>query len=206
MRVVIYSRVSTSSQDNQRQIRELTEYCQKMKFDLLSVFEEKVSGSKKNQEREVLMEMIDFIQDNNVDKVLCWEMSRLGRNTLEVLSTIETLSENKISLFIKNFNIETLDEKGNKNPLSNLMIQILTSISEMERTQIRQRIKSGYDNYIKKGGKVGRKKGYKKSEKEILEEYKDVVKYLNKGRSVRETMKLTGRSNGTIMKVKRLIQ
>jgi|SRR5690554_3464879 len=205
MRVVIYSRVSTNTQDYQRQVDELNLYSQRMGYEVVGDFMEKVSGGKKNEERPELMNMITFIKENQVDKVLCWEMSRLGRNTLEVLKTIELLNENKISLYIKNYNLETLDENGDKNPLSTLMVQILSSISEMEKSQIRGRIKSGYDNYRKKGGKVGRKKGYRKSDEDILEEYSDVVKYLKKDRSVREIMKLTGRSNGTIMKVKKLL-
>jgi len=149
--------------------------------------------------------MITFIKENKVDKVLCWEMSRLGRNTLEVLKTIELLNENKISLYIKNYNLETLNENGEKNPLSTLMVQILSSISEMEKSQIKLRMKSGYDNFRKNSGKVGRKEGYRKSDEEILEEYPDVVKCLKKGRSIREIMKLTNRSNGSVMKVRKII-
>ena len=82
MRVIIFSRVSTSIQDNQRQIDELTEYSQKMNFDVIKVFEEKISGGKKNEERPILLEMIQFVKDNQIDKVLCWELSRLGRNVM----------------------------------------------------------------------------------------------------------------------------
>jgi DNA invertase Pin-like site-specific DNA recombinase len=206
MKVVIYSRVSTSGQDFTRQTEELKEYSEKMRFDVLGVFEEKVSGGKKNEERPKLMEMIEFIKENQVDKVLCWELSRLGRNTIEVLQTIKLLSENKISLFIKNYNIETLDDKGEVNPMSQFMIQILTSVSEMERTTIRQRIKSGYDSYRKRGGVVGRKKGYRKDSEELLQEHKDVVKLLKQGFSVRKTMKLTDKSSGTVQKMKKLIE
>lgn len=205
MKVVIYSRVSTQTQDNKRQIEELKAFSNKHGYEVLSVFQEKVSGAKKNEERKALMDMIKFINDNEVEKVLCWELSRLGRSTVEVLKTIEILTENKISLFIKNFNLETLDENGNKNPLSNLLVEILSSINTLERTQTRQRIKSGYDHFRANGGKVGRKKGFRKSEEQILQDHKEVVKYLKKGRSVREIMKLTNKSNGTVMKVKRLL-
>ena len=177
-----------------------------MNFEVVKVFEEKISGAKENDERPVLLNMIKFVKENDIDKVLCWELSRIGRNTIEVLKTIKLLNENKISLFIKNYNIETLDEKGEINPLSQFMIQILTSVSEMERTTIRQRIKSGYEQYRKNGGKVGRKEGFRKDETDILEEYKDVVKLLKQGYSVRKVMKLTDRSNGTVMKVKKLIE
>jgi DNA invertase Pin-like site-specific DNA recombinase len=205
MRVIIFSRVSTSIQDNQRQIDELTEYSQKMNFNVVKVFEEKISGGKKNEERPILLEMIQFVKENQIDKVLCWELSRLGRNTIEVLMTIELLNDNCISLFIKNYNIETLNEKCEINPLSQFMIQILTSVSQMERTQIRQRIKSGYDSFRKNGGKVGRKNGFTKDKETLLNQHKDVVKYLRQGQSVRNTMKLTGKSSGTVQKIKGII-
>lgn len=101
------------------------------------VFQEVISGAKKNFEREGLSNMISFVKANNIQKVLVWEMSRLGRNTQEVLNTIGELTDNGISLFIKNYNLETLKEDGSVNPLSQFMIQILSSVSEMERTQIR---------------------------------------------------------------------
>jgi len=151
------------------------------------------------------MEMIEFIKENHVDKVLCWELSRIGRNTIEVLKTIKLLTENKISLFIKNYNIETLNESKEINPLSQFMIQVLTSVSEMERTTIRQRIKSGYDNFRKNGGKVGRKEGYRKDNETLLAEHKDIVKLLKQNLSVRKIMKLTDKSSGTIQKVKKLV-
>jgi DNA invertase Pin-like site-specific DNA recombinase len=197
--------VSTSIQDNQRQIDELSEYSQKMNFDVIKVFEEKISGGKKNEERPILLEMIQFVKDNQIDKVLCWELSRLGRNTIEVLMTIELLNDNCISLFIKNYNIETLNEKCEINPLSQFMIQILTSVSQMERSQIRQRIKSGYDSFRKNGGKVGRKNGFTKDKETLLNQHKDVVKHLRQGQSVRNTMKLTGKSSGTVQKIKGVI-
>jgi DNA invertase Pin-like site-specific DNA recombinase len=74
----------------------------------------------------------------------------------------------------------------------------------MERTQIRQRIKSGYDSFRNQGGKVGRKKGYTKDKETLLQEHKDIVKFLRQGQSVRNIMKLTGKSSGTVQKVKGL--
>ena len=205
MKVVILSRVSTHTQDNQRQINELTDYSKNRNWDVVKVYEEKISGITKNEERPVLLDMISFIQKNNIDKVLCWELSRLGRNIVEVLQTIELLNQKKISLFIKNYNLETLDDNKEVLPLSQFMIQILSSVNQMERLQIRQRIKSGYDNYRKSGGTVGRKKGYKKSDDNLLDEHRDIIKYIRQGQSVRNTMKLTGKSSGTIQKVKRLL-
>lgn len=124
---------------------------------------------------------------------------------MEVLKSIEILNENKISLYIHNYKIETLNEDGGTNPMTTFLIQILTSIGEMERTTIRQRIKSGYDVYRKNGGKVGRKEGYKKTDETIMSENKDVVKLLKQGYSVRKVMKLTDRSSGLVQKISKMI-
>jgi DNA invertase Pin-like site-specific DNA recombinase len=206
MKVVIYSRVSTNNQDFKRQTEELLEFSKNMNYEVSSIFEEKISGGKTNEERPELMKMINFIKTNKIDKVLCWELSRLGRNTIEVLKTIQLLNENCISLYIKNHNIETLNDKCEINPMSQFLIQILTSVSEMEKTQIRQRIKSGYDSYRKNGGKVGRKDGFKKDTQSLLTEHKEVVKLLKQGYSVRKTMKLTDKSSGTVQKIKKLLE
>lgn len=205
MRVVIQARVSTNSQDYKRQIEELLDYSKMMNYEVVAIFEEKISGGKTNEERPELMKMINFIKKNKIDKVLCWELSRIGRNTIEVLKTIQLLNDNCISLYIKNHNIETLNDKCEINPMSQFLIQILTSVSEMEKTQIRQRIKSGYESYRKNGGKVGRKEGFKKDNETLLTEHKDVVKLLKQGYSVRKTMKLTDKSSGTIQKIKKII-
>ena len=206
MKVVIYARVSTVTQEYKRQTEELTEYANRMGYNIAGIFEEKVSGAKTNEDRPKLTAMIDFIKDSNIDKVLCWELSRLGRDTIEVLKTIKLLNDNCISLYIKNYNIETLNDKCEINPLSQFMIQILTSVSEMERTTIRLRVKSGYDQYRKNGGKVGRKEGVYKSDEEFLKEHKDIIKLLKEGNhSVRRIMKLTGKASGTVQKTKKLM-
>lgn len=205
MKVVIQARVSTNSQDYKRQIEELLDYSKMMNYEVVAIFEEKISGGKTNEERPELIKMINFIKSNKIDKVLCWELSRIGRNTIEVLKTIQLLNENCISLYIKNHNIETLNDKCEINPMSQFLIQILTSVSEMEKTQIRQRIKSGYESFRKNGGKVGRKEGFKKDNETLLTEHKDVVKLLKQGYSVRKTMKLTDKSSGTIQKIKKII-
>lgn len=205
MKVVIYARVSTNNQDYKRQTEELLEFSKNMNYEVVNIFEEKISGGKTNEERPKLMEMINFIKSNKIDKVLCWELSRIGRNTIEVLKTIQLLNENCISLYIKNHNIETLNDKCEVNPMSQFLIQILTSVSEMEKTQIRQRIKSGYDSFRNNGGKVGRKEGFKKNSETMLNEHKDIVKLLKQGYSVRKTMKLTDKSSGTVQKIKKII-
>ena len=206
VKVVIFSRVSTLAQDYQRQTNELLEYADKMGYSVEKVFEEKISGAKKNEERKELMAMMSFIKSNRIEKVLTWELSRIGRNAVQVLQVIEMLNEAEISLFIKNYNLETLNSNGTINPLSQFMVQILNSVNEMERQTIVQRLRSGYSAARNKGIKVGRKSGVQvKSNDQFLKENKEVAKLLKQGFSVRKVMKLTDRSSGTVQKVKKLI-
>lgn len=206
IRVVIFSRVSTQAQDYQRQTEELLEYANKMGYSVEKVFEEKISGAKKNEERKELMAMMSFIKSNRIEKVLTWELSRIGRNAVQVLQVIEMLNDAKISLFIKNYNLETLNSNGTINPLSQFMVQILNSVNEMERQTLLMRLRSGYSAARSKGIRVGRKTGVQvKSDDQFLKENKEVVKLLKQGFSVRKVMKLTDRSSGTVQKVKKLI-
>ena len=103
-KVVILGRVSTDKQDYQRQIVELQEYCNKVGWEVVGVFANKVSGAKTIEERSELQDMLQFIKENEIDRVVCLEVSRLGRNTLESLKVIQMLNENQVSLFIKNYN------------------------------------------------------------------------------------------------------
>lgn len=206
VRVVIFSRVSTQTQDYQRQTNELLEYADKMGYSVEKVFEEKISGAKKNEERKELMAMMSFIKSNRIEKVLTWELSRIGRNAVQVLQVIEMLNEAEISLYIKNYNLETLNSNGTINPLSQFMVQILNSVNEMERQTIVMRLRSGYSAARSKGIRVGRKTGVQvKSDDQFLKENKEVAKLLKQGFSVRKVMKLTDRSSGTVQKVKKLI-
>jgi len=201
MDVVIFGRVSTLIQDYDRQVNELTAICTQRGWTVRSVFTEKISGAKKNTERKELGKMIDFIKAQHIDKVLVTELSRLGRDTLQVLQVIETLNDMKVSLYIQNYNIETLNDDGNVNAMSQFLITILAEIARMERKTIRERISSGYKNYREQGGIVGRKQGYTKSDDQMKQQYAQEIKLLRKGLSLREVSKLTGHSVNTIRKV-----
>jgi len=204
MNGILFVRVSSVSQDYERQISELTNYAVSQNIKVVKVFANKISGAKKNEERPEIIEMINFIKENQIDKVLVLEISRLGRNTLEALKVIELLNENKICLYVKNYGIETLDEKGNINPMGQFLITILLEVARMERTTIKQRMSSGYENFRKNGGKVGRKDGYKKTDEMLKAEYIEEIKLLRKGISLRNVSKITGKSINTLRKVSSL--
>jgi DNA invertase Pin-like site-specific DNA recombinase len=206
MNVIIYARVSSKNGDTKRQVLELREYAERNGYNVLGEYEEVISGAKKNDEREALTNMMNYIQshDDKVSKVLVWELSRIGRNVAEVIQTISTLNRLKISLYIKNYNIETLDENKEINPLTELMLNILSSINQIERSIISSRLKSGLEKFRKAGGKSGRKQGYRKSDKQLLQDHSEVVKYLKKGFSIRDIMKLTNKSSALVQKVKKI--
>lgn len=202
---VIYSRVSSvgNRQDTERQTNELSEYAARMGYNLVGVYEEKISGFKKLEDRPVLSQMLNDITKNRIDKVLTWELSRIGRNVIQGLSFIEELNSRKVSLFIKNYNLETLYEDKSINPLTMFMVQILASVASMEAETTKSRFQSGYRNYIKNGGKVGRKPGHTISDEDLLKKYSEVVKLLKRGLSIRQISKLTeNTSTTTILKVK----
>ena len=205
MNTVIYTRVSTNVQDYQRQIEELQQFASSHDWNVLQVFSEKVSGAKKNEERQELSKMLDYINNNQVDKVLVWELSRLGRNTLEVLKSIDVLNSMGVSLFIKNYGIETLDAEGKPNVMAQFLVTILAEVARMERSTIKERMNSGYKKYRADGGKVGRKNGYKKNNDRLREEYADVFRLLKKGLSLRNIAKLTNHSINTVMKCKSIL-
>ena len=205
MDVVIFGRVSTLIQDYDRQINELTAICTQRGWLVRSVFTEKISGAKKNAERKELSRMIEYIKAQHIDKVLVTELSRLGRDTLQVLQVIETLNDMKVSLYIQNYNIETLNEDGKVNAMSQFLITILAEIARMERKTIRERMNSGYKNFREQGGVVGRKQGYTKNDDQMKQQYSQEIKLLRKGLSLREVSKLTGHSVNTIRKVIRFV-
>ena len=210
MKVVILARVSTDKQLYERQVVEMEQYCKSVGWDVAKVFANKVSGTKKNEDRPEIMVMLQYIEQNNIDKVCVLEISRLGRNTLEALKVIELLNEKKICLFIKNYNLETLDAKGNVNPITSLICTILLEISSMERHTIIERMASGRDQYIAKcratGKKMGRPSTYRKSDDAMREQYKKEISLLKQGMSLRNISIITGTSIMTIRKLYKFAQ
>ncbi len=203
-KAVIYSRVSSEGnrQDTERQTNELIEYANKMGYELVEVYEEKVSGYKKNEDRPIFSRMLEEIEKGTIDKVLVWELSRIGRSVIQSLQNIQLLTDKKVSIYIKNFNLETLNDDKTTNSLSMFMVQILFSVANMEAQLTKSRMVSGYRNHIKNGGKVGRKTGSIETEEETIQKHTDIVKLLKKNLTIRQISGLTNKSTNTILKVK----
>lgn len=208
MKVVLLCRVSTERQDYTRQVKELAGYCKSAGWDIDRIFANKVSGAKRNLDRPEVLDMIDYIRTHQIDKVCVLEISRLGRNTLEALKIIQILNENKVCLFIKNYNLETLTD-GKINPVASLICTILLEIGQMERNTIRDRMESGRNQYISRcreaNIKMGRPDSYRKSDEKRKEQYSKEISLLRKGLSLRQIATLTGTSVSTIRKLYRFI-
>ena len=185
-KVVLYCRVSTQVQDYERQVSDLTQFAKKHQWEIAETFTEKISGAKKNNERKELASLLSYARVHYINRVLVTELSRLGRDTLQVLAAIDMLNKAKVSLYIMNYNIETLTPDGKVNPMTQFMITLLAEVARMERRTIKERMASGYNNFRANGGKVGRKTGYRKSDEDFRTQYKDVFRLLGKGVSLRD--------------------
>ena len=208
-RVVILARVSTDKQEYERQINELTEFCRKMNWQVEKVFANKISGAVKNEEREEIVELIEYVKSNDICRVVCLEISRVGRNTLEALKIIQTLNENGVSLYVKNYNLETLDSNGKVNPVASLICTILLEVASMERLTIKERMASGRKQYIDRcrrdGVKMGRPSTYRKSDEEYKRQYQREISLIRKGLFLSNISAITGSSINTIRKIKSII-
>ena len=207
--VAILARVSTQGQDYERQVVELTDYCQRMNWEVVKVFANKVSGASKLADREEISALVEYVKEHRLNRVVCLEISRLGRNTLEALKVINYLNENGVSLHIKNYNLNTLNPDGKVNPVASLICTILLEIASMERLTIKERMASGRDLYISKcrreGVKMGRPSTYRKSDDAYKDQYQKEISLLRKGISLRNVHAITGTSIGTLQKIKRFV-
>ncbi len=201
-KVVIYARVSTLKQEYERQLSELRNYAHNMGYEVVQEFSEKVSGAKLISERQGLTELLNFVVSSNVDKVLIYECSRLSRRAVDFLSVIETLTARKVSVYIHQNGLETLLANKKPNPIAQLVLGILAQFNSMERSLIRARMESGYNHYRINGGVVGRKFGYRKTVEQMREQYKEEIRLLKKGLSLRNVAAITGTSINTLRKVR----
>lgn len=203
---VIYARVSstTDRQDTQRQVKDLLSYAESKKIAVAKVFEEHISGAKKNEERAVLSECLEYCVTHAVNYLFLSELSRLGRSTLQVLRSLEKLHEAHVSVFIQNLGIYSLQPDGKVNPIASILITVLAEMSNIERSNIQYRLNSGRAQYVAAGGKLGRKEGYRKPTGQMKEEYKEAIALLRKKYSIRAVAKLTGTSPTTIQRIKTL--
>ncbi|MDR0423003.1 MAG: recombinase family protein [Rickettsiales bacterium] len=202
---VIFARVSsiTDRQNTDRQVSDLKKYAEYSNLNIEKVFEEKISGGKKNEERPMLVECLEYCKNNKIDILLTSELSRIGRNAFEVLETVKKLIDSKINLYMQKEQFLLLDDEANPSLFAPIMIATLSTCAQLERENIKFRLNSGRQQYIEKGGRLGRNKGSFKSTEQKKEEYKQAISLLKKGNSIRNTAKLAGVGVSTVQRVKK---
>jgi DNA invertase Pin-like site-specific DNA recombinase len=205
MKAIIYARVSstTDRQSTDRQVADLRNYASYANMKVTRVFEEHISGAKKNSERPVLGEALEYSRAHNIDMLLVSELSRLGRNAFEVLEVVKGLSDNGINLYMQKEKFTLLDDDKQPSMFAPVMLATLSTCAALERENIKFRLNSGRALYIKNGGKLGRRAGSTKSIEKKKEEYKEVIKNLKSGIPIRKIAILTGTSASTIMRLKK---
>ena len=203
-KAVIYARVSSTNdrQDTGRQIKDLENYAGSQNIEIVKIYEEHISGAKRIEERQILTECLEYCKKKSVNFLLLSELSRLGRSTLQVLRSLEILHEAKVSVYIQNLGLYTLQSDGKVNPIASIMVTVLAEMANIERSNIQYRLNSGRANYITNGGKLGRKKGSTKTEEKLREEYRETIALLKKGYSIRNIARLQGIGISTVQRIK----
>lgn len=204
MKAVIYARVSSVSdrQNTDRQVADLSRYAEAMGMEIIGIYTEHISGAKKNNERDVFQEAIQHCK-RDADIMLVSELSRLGRNAFEVLDTVKEFIDEGKNLYMQKEQFTLLDENGKPSLFAPVMIATLSTCAQLERENIKFRLNSGREQYIAKGGKLGRKEGSVKTSQKKKEEYKDVIKDLKKGIAMRKVATLNNVSLSTVQRIKK---
>ena len=202
---VIYARVSSTGerQSTARQVADLTDYASRNGLEVVGVYEEHISGAKRNAERAVLTECIDYAVTNGVEAVLLSELSRCGRAVWEVLDTIRTLKDNGINAYFQKEGLSLFGADGRENPYLAVMVSVLGVCAQLERENLLFRLNSGKARFVANGGRLGRKVGSVKSKERKQEEYGKVIRSLRAGKSIRDTAAICGVSVSTVQRVKK---
>ena len=191
-----YNRISSTSQNEARQSARQTS-------DEV-VYLDKVSGAIPFSERPQAGRLLKDIADGKITFVSTSSICRLGRNTINVLQTIETFNQAGVILKVDNLGLESLIN-GKENPTFKLIVSVLANISEMERATLRERQLEGIAEAKKRGTYKGREKGTTIDSVVVLQKYKEVVRLLKMKKSLRDVASRCEVSLGTVQKVKRLM-
>jgi DNA invertase Pin-like site-specific DNA recombinase len=197
--IVRYHRVSTHHQTAGRLETDKKNYDRD--------FFEKISGKVNFKDRPKAKELIKLIEEKKVSELHIMELSRLGRNTSDILNTLEWLQKHEINVVIKNISLQTMRD-GKLDPIAKLLTGILASIASLERDSIIERSKQGLNAYVARGGILGRKPGSTISDAQFMDKptSKKCLELLRKGRTIRECAKICDISTRTVQKVKKIAE
>ena len=195
---VKYNRVSTLQQSGDRFSVDTQEY------DMTML--DKISGSVPFKERPKGKEVVKLIEEGKITELVVEELSRLGRNVGDVIQTLSWLEQHEVNVRVRNMADLQSRPNNTKNKIFELITTLMSSLYSMELENIKERTSTGRAVYVQRGGKLGRPEGACEGERKFIEKVKsrEIVKYLNKRRTIREICKCTESSNKTVIKVKRI--
>lgn len=201
----MFIRVSTAQQDYDRQISDLTEYCKQKGYAIAKVIATKITGTKTLADRQDLQELLTSANQNEFQKVIVTEISRIGRNARDIRNTIDQLHRKKIAVVFKNLGgLESIDGNGSESFVTNIIIAIYSELAQEEKRILSDRIKSGLAEARRKGKKMGRPSGGDDLNA-IRKKYSKLIADLQKGNSLTECCKLHGVSRNTVIKIKKVM-
>jgi DNA invertase Pin-like site-specific DNA recombinase len=201
-KVVIYCRISTSKQKLKSQRSNVLNFCTDKKWSVVSYFEDIDSGLKKS--RPGFDDMLEYVRENKVNKIVVSELSRLSRDTFNCKELISELYELGVSIYCVDIEMETIiNNKLNVNAIPVFMTEIEYANRELGKLQ--KRLARGYQNKLLNGGIVGRKKGSKESDAMFLLKHEDIIHFLNSGYTCRLVNVITNKSTNTVLKVKKML-
>lgn len=185
-----YIRVSTKEQKINRQI---TDDC--------SLYIDKVSGLIPFNERASAKRLINDVKSGKINYVIVHSIDRFGRDIVDMQNQLNWFIENKIQIFCENIQMNLLNKDGSINLITKMIIDLLSSVSNMEIEAIKERQLQGIRIAKVKGVYKGRKIGAVMSKENYLKRHKDIISLLKDGLSVSKTSRLTGKAYVTVRRV-----
>jgi DNA invertase Pin-like site-specific DNA recombinase len=196
---VLYVRTSTIEQKTDRQ--------RVNEKDFQLVVEDKCSGAINLFDRDGGRQLLRLIEKGALTELYVWQIDRLGRCLLDILSNIKFLTEKKICIHFISQGLSTIQPDGTENSVTKMIISILGTLAEMERTISRERQIEGITLAKLKGNVyTGRKRGSSEDVYKFLSKPKNLkaLEYIKKGYKNVEVAKIVGLHHNTVTKIKKL--
>lgn len=154
-KILGYVRVSSEMQKKKNnsiplQKKKIKEYCKLNDFNLIDIYEDDGISGMSIDKRDGYKSMINYMNENKIDGIVVWSLSRLGRRMKDVVEFMDYLKTNDIGFFSIKENLTNDDKVGS------LIMNILSSINEFEVEMIRERIKDIKRDKKEKGEVYGR--------------------------------------------------
>ena len=196
MKTAKYIRVSTTEQNIDRQ----TTTTHKQYID-------KCSGSIPFNERPNAIKLLNDIANKKIDTLVVHSIDRLGRNAFDIQTTLNTLSNLNINVYVENIGLYSMIE-NKPNSIFKMITDVLSNVAEMERTSLLERQREGIIIAKAKGTYKGRQLDTIETTQQFLSKYNQSHLELIKDEnySIRKLASITNLSNNTIVKIRKTQQ